>query len=205
MIAAVALIVLAAIAIGAATYFNALVPLVGAGALAVVLGALATRLMYSEVVETRVIASEDLADQAYEYQSIAVQTSAESQRAIELLEHQVGKAHEGIEFLVGMLDTSENKLKSARKLAADNAMALKIQGLETDEAVARADAAEELAAEQTARVDEISAQLTVQSTRAEVAEGKLAEANIRIVELEMVVTEQEVALTAAQVQARHTA
>ncbi|GEM_PF-4768735 len=205
MIAAVALIVLAAIAIGAATYLNALLPLVGAGALAVVSGALATRLMYSEVVETRVIASEDLADQAYEYQSIAKQTSAESQRAIELLKNRVGKAHEGIEFLVGMLETSETKLKAARKSAADTAMALKVQGLETDEAVARADAAEEQVASHSARVDEVTAELATQTKRADVAEGKLAEANTRIVELEMVLTEQEVALTAAQVQARHTA
>ncbi len=164
---AVALLTIAAVLVtaailGGSAWFQAL-----AAASSVVLGAAATRITYSELLESRREAARDRAQQAQAYRSLTEQRTAEHAGFAATMQSRVERQEHALTEL-------EDALSSAQKRAAEatlkrNAEARRAELAETDGRAtsARLDEAEERAAEALLRVAELEQEVDV--LRAEIA------------------------------------
>ena len=164
---AVALLTIAAVLVTAAflggtAWFQAL-----AAASSVVLGVTATRITYSELLESRREAARDRAQQAQAYRGLTEQRTAEHVGFAATMESRVDRQEHALTEL-------EDALSSAQKRAAEatlkrNAEARRAELAETEGRAtsARLDEAEERAAEALLRVAELEQEVDV--LRAEIA------------------------------------
>ncbi|WP_435742730.1 hypothetical protein [Nocardioides sp. SYSU DS0663] len=153
---AVTLLLLGAVAVAAAVATGSWALTVGAAVLSVVLGAAATRITHSELVQSRRDAARDRAEQAQAYRVLSEERSAEHAAYVATVEQRIAEREASIAEL-------ESGLTAAQQWVADTTLKL---GTEAR----RADAAER------ARTD-LAADL-------DAAEGRAAEAIVRMAELE---------------------
>lgn len=185
MITATWLVLIGAGAVGAAAYFQLTLPLVAAGAAAVVLGAIAARLMYAEVLDTRFDAAADRADQARGYRTLANRRARETQQVVDLISGHLDEAREESARVVSENEDLKAEVATRSQQAKAAAERARLEA-------ARADAAERAA--------------TAFESRAVEAEARAEKVTRRVVELEQVVAEHEsAALAQRDLRDRHTA
>lgn len=175
---AVALLMIAALVVIGAALSGAWLPVTVAAGLAVVLGAVATRITHSELAESRREAARDRAVQAQGYRELTVERTAEHgvyvasmqariaeyEVAIEVLEATVTTAHER----VGVATLKLNSEARRADVAETDARALTAQ---LDESEQRAAQAIVLLAELEAEIDVTRAELEVVTTAWHAAEA----------------------------------
>jgi len=157
LVACSAVVVLGAVLSGS-------VPLVSlAAVLAVVLGAIAVRITYSELLQTRREAASDRARQAQAYRTLAEQRSAEHREFADAMNARVGKAERAVGQLEIAVVASQGRAAEAmRKLGAEARRA-------------------ELAASEARKAEAEGSRLAVALDE---SEQRAAEAIVRVAELE---------------------
>ncbi len=153
---AVALIALAALATAGAVLSGSLLLVTVAAALSVVLGASATRITHSELVQTRRDAAHDRATQAQAYRDLTVARTAEHAEFTSAMQRR-------LDHQTHALSELEVALSAAQRRAAAATLKMNAEAR-------RADTAEETGREQLARLEE--------------AEARATAATLRVVELE---------------------
>jgi len=158
---AVGLIVLAALVVAGAALSGSWLLVTIAAGLGVVLGAAATRITHSELMETRREAARDRAEQAQAYRDLTVARTAEHaefsaamQARIDAHEHSIS------ELEVALTSAQKRAAEATRKM---NAEARRADVAETEgrDVTLRLDEAEQRAAEAIVRVAELEGELDV--------------------------------------------
>ena len=182
------LLVVAALAVGAAAYLGSPALLTVAGAGAVVVGAIAVRLIYADLLDTRFAAASDRASQARAYRALASKRAEETQTVVDGLTGRLTEAQEHVAELSATVDGLQVEVVETAKAH--------------HEAVQRAEAAEAatlVERDRAERAEHIAAKAEAQAIE---AGAKVEESVRRIVDLEAQVTEQQAALSMRE---RHTA
>lgn len=164
---AVALVVLSAVVVLGAVLSGSWALVVLAALLSVVLGAAATRITHSELMETRREAARDRAEQAQAYRALTVARTAENAEFAAGMQARIA-AHESqiLELEVALTTAQKRAAEATRKM---NTEARRADVAETDgrDLAARLDDSEQVAAEAIVRVAELEAELD--ALRAELA------------------------------------
>lgn len=162
---ATALLGLAVLVVAGAAALGAVLPLVLAGAAAVVLGAAATRITHAELLQSRRDANRDRAEQAQAYRHLAEERSAEHRTDLDRV---VGDLTAQIAEREQVLTELEGALAQVQRQAADAQLALVVETRRADELesegrvlVASLDAAEERASTAIVRLAELEQELLV--------------------------------------------
>jgi hypothetical protein len=164
LVALAGVLVLGAAVVGAAWLWTT------AAVVALVLGGAATRIMHSELVQTRRAAARDRARQAKEYAALTEARAAESAAFADSMRERIDEREQAISSLEEALATAQqHALEQTRKL---NGEARRADLAERDHADTRhdLDAAEGRAAEAIVRVAELEAEIDV--LRTELADWK---------------------------------
>lgn len=162
---ATALLGLAVLVVAGAAAAGAVLPLVLAGAAAVVLGAAATRITYAELVQSRRDANRDRAEQAQAYRRLAETRSAEHaddlDRTVARLSAEIAEREQSLRDLEGAFATVQRQAADAQRgLTAANRRADELEA-EGRILVASLDAAEERASTAIVRLAELEQELDV--------------------------------------------
>jgi len=165
---AVALITIAALLVAGATIGGSFLVTALAAAAAVALGAAATKITHSELIQTRVEAARDRATQAQAYRTLTEQRTAENEQFAATMTERIATRQKLIHELEGELAQVHGKLAAAT---------LK-QGAEAR------------------RADQAESRLVVEAAKLEDAEQRAAEAIVLAAELEQEITTLKAELTA---------
>jgi hypothetical protein len=125
---AIGLIVLAALAVAGAALSGSWLLTTAAGGLAVLLGAVATRIVHSELVDSRVVAARDRAAQAHSFNELADVRSTEHASQVTELQAQIAEKEEALDQLAGALSSAQSR--AAGSLRKHNAEVRRSAGLE---------------------------------------------------------------------------
>jgi chromosome segregation ATPase len=158
---AVGLLVLAALLVGGAVLSGSWLTLVLAAAVGVLLGAAATRITHSELMETRRDAARDRAEQAQAYRELTVARTAEQAEFTRTMESRIA-AHESAisELEVALTSAQKRAAEATRKMNAEarRADVAEREGREKSEQLQDA---EQRAAEAIVRVAELEQEIDV--------------------------------------------
>ncbi|CAB4714832.1 MAG: hypothetical protein F2667_08670 [Actinobacteria bacterium] len=165
---ATALLVLAAAVVASSAPVGSWPIAVLAGAVAVALGAAATRITHAELLQSRRDANADRAAQAQAYRSIATRRSSEHARDVERLAARLAEREQTLVEREQTLVELEQVLSDVQKQAAETGLRLVAATRRGDEleheghgVVAQLDAAEERAAAAIVRLAEVEQEVDV--------------------------------------------
>ncbi len=170
---AVALIMIATLLVAGATIGGSfLVTALAAGA-AVLLGAAATKITHSELIQTRVDAARDRAEQARGYRALTAERTAENEQFAATMTERIASRQKLIHELEGELALVHRRLaatalkRGAEARRADQAEArLLVEGARLEDAEQRAAEAIVLAADLEQEITDLKAELTAWETSA---------------------------------------
>ena len=165
---AVAFIMIAALVVAAAAVGGSFLLTALAAAAAVALGAAATKITHSELIQTRVESARDRAEQAQAYRALTAVRTAENEQFAATMTERVASRQKLIHELEGELALVHTRLAAST---------LK-QGLEAR------------------RADQAEARVLAESAKLEDAEHRAAEAIVLAAELEQEITDLKAELTA---------
>lgn len=171
---AAALIALSAVVVGGAVLSGSWPLVTLAALLSVVLGAAATRITHSELMETRREAARDRAQQAQDYRDLTLTRTAEHAEFAAGMESRIAAHAETIVELELALGTAQKRAAEATRKMNTEARRADVAESEGRELTARLDESQELAAEAIVRVAELEAELD--AVRAELAAWQAAPA-----------------------------
>ena len=112
---AIGLIVIAALAVAGAASSGSWLLTTAAGGLGVLLGAAATRIVHSELVDSRVLASRDRADQAKAFNELNDQRTAEHVTHVAELQARIAEKEEALDQLEGALGSAQRRAATATR------------------------------------------------------------------------------------------
>ena len=110
---AVAFITIAALLVAGATIGGSFLVTALAAAVAVALGAAATKITHSELIQTRIEAARDRAEQAQSYRTLTEQRTAENEQFAATMTERIATRQKLIHELEGELAQVHGKLASA--------------------------------------------------------------------------------------------
>ncbi|GAA4814568.1 hypothetical protein GCM10025786_19850 [Nocardioides caeni] len=119
MVVAVVLLVLAAAVVAATAASGSVLLITGAAALAVVLGAAATRITHTELIDSRTAAARDRAEQARAYADLTATRTAENVEFASDMTGQVARRDATISRLEKRLTEAAGELAQARRDLGD--------------------------------------------------------------------------------------
>jgi chromosome segregation ATPase len=158
---AVALIVVSALAVAGAIFSGSWPLVTTAAVLGVVLGASATRITYSELLQTRRDAARDRADQARAYRDLTVTRTAEHAEFAASMTARLERQETALcELEVALTSAQKRAAEATRKLNAE-ARRAEVAEAEGRSYAAQLQDAETRAAEATVRVAELEAEIDV--------------------------------------------
>jgi hypothetical protein len=158
---AVALLALAAVLVLAAVLSGSWVVLTLAALVAVVLGAVATRITHSELMETRREAARDRAEQAQAYRDLTVARTAEQAEFAQTMESRIAAHETAIHDLEVALTSAQKRAAEATRKRNSEARRADLAEREGRDTAEQLEAAEERAAEAIVRVAELEQQIDV--------------------------------------------
>ena len=164
---AAGLIVLAALAVLGAALSGSWLLVTIAAALGVVLGASATRITHSELLQTRRDAARDRAAQAQSYRDLTVARTAEHAEFTAAMQARAERQETALAELEGALTSAQRRAAAATRKLNTEARRAEVAEQEGRAVSVRLEEAEERAAEAVVRVAELEAE--VDALRAELA------------------------------------
>lgn len=179
LVVAVLLLLAAAVAVAGTAVTGQWLAVTVAAGLAVLLGAAATRIVHTELVESRREAARDRAEQAKAYRDLDVRRSAEGVEFAADMQGRIAKRDATVSRLEKRLaDAAEELAEARRHLAEVQEQAERAERENARLAVRLADA-EERATHAVVRVAELEAQVDTLTAERAAAEAALAEARMR--------------------------
>lgn len=174
---AVLLLLLAAAAVAGSAVTGSWLFVTIAGAVAVLLGAVATKITHSELVASRRDAARDRAEQAQAYRALDEKRSAEGVEFAADMQGKIAKRDALVTRLERRLSDAAAELAEARRKVAEERERAETAETETERLTVRLSDADERASQAVVRVAELEQEIDVLNAQWQAAEAALAERN----------------------------
>ncbi|NYI99470.1 chromosome segregation ATPase [Nocardioides thalensis] len=174
---AVLLLVLAAAAVAGAAVTGSWVAVTIAGAAAVLLGAVATKITHSELMASRRDAARDRAEQAQAFREVDERRSLEGVEFAADMQGRIAQREAVVSRLEGRLADAAAELAEARRQVTAEQERAETAEKETGRLAERLADAEERASDAVVRVAELEQEIDVLTAQWQAAEAALAEQN----------------------------
>lgn len=171
---AIALLVLSALLVAVAIVVDNPILLAGSAVAAVVLGAIATRITYVEVIETRILAAHDRAAQARAYAELAAERAAEHGAYVDAIESRIAERETAVVELEGAVSEAQRRAADAIRAVAEATRRAEAAETGRTELQARLDEAETTAADAVLHLAEAEQELDVRRGELDGVRAELA-------------------------------
>ena len=175
VLVAVLLLLLATAAVAGTALTGSWGLLTGAGFLAVVLGAAATKITHSELMSSRRLAARDRAEQAQAYRELDIRRSAEGVEFAADMQGLLAKRDATVSRLERRLTDAAAELAEARRNLTESQERTELAEREAERLGGRLADADERATAAVVRVAELEQEIDVLTTQWQAAEAALAE------------------------------